>query len=479
MITARDNQAIVAQCTPKGSGALALIRISGDNAIDVADSIVKLSSEKFLCNLETHTIHYARVVKQDDQMIDRVMILLMRAPKTFTGQDTVEITCHNNQFLIEHIIQEAIAHGARLADPGEFSKRAFLHGKIDLLQAESINELIHANNQHALKQSLAQLDGSFSHWIASLQKRLMTCHALCQASFEFLDEEDMEFGNQITEHIKSVLHDIKTIKKTFDQQQQIRQGIRIAIIGLVNAGKSSLFNALLQQPRAIVTEIAGTTRDTLEAGLYHDGMYWTLVDTAGVRQTDEVIEQEGVRRSFEQAQKADIIVLVYDRSHAMSADERACYLDLIKKYDRKIILVANKSDLKEFSQEPFSVSAHPECFRGTCDEKTYRRMEQTLVQTSVNDKNTIDRLHEEISKKISLLFSSIESPFLLNQRHYNLLLEVEKKLYDIQAMCTKPIQYELLSCHLNDALQSLTELTGKTISENSMDEVFQQFCVGK
>jgi tRNA modification GTPase len=458
MIISRDSQAIIAQCTPKGNGALALIRISGDNAVDVANLIVKLSSGKILAYCQTHTIHYASIVKQNE-LIDRVMIFLMRAPKTFTGQDTVEITCHNNQFLIEHIIQEAITHGARLADPGEFSKRAFLNGKIDLLQAEAINELIHANNQHALKQSLEQLDGSFSHRIALLQKRLMTCYALCQASFEFLDEETIEFGDQIIEHIQSVLHDIATIKKTFDQQKQIRQGIRIAFIGSVNAGKSSLFNALLQQPRAIVTEIAGTTRDCLEAGVYHNGMYWTLVDTAGIRQTDEVIEKEGVRRSLEQAHKADIIVLVYDRSREMFVDERICYYDLFKKYGRKSIVVANKSDLVEFNQEPL--------------------WQQPVLQTSVSDKKTIDGLHDEINKKISLLFTSIESPFLLNQRHYDLLLEVEKMLYAMQELCKKPIHYELLSCHLNDALQRLTELTGKTISENSIDEVFKNFCVGK
>ena len=459
MILARDNQTIIAQCTPQGSGALALIRISGDDAFDIAHRMIKLSSKKLLHDLATHTIHYAAVIGAHDEIIDRVMILFMRAPKTFTGQDTLEITCHNNQFLIEQIIQRALACGARSAQAGEFSKRAFLQGKIDLLQAEAINELIHANHQQALKQSLAQLDGSFSHWLALLQKKLLTCHALCQASFEFLDEEEIEFGDQIYEHIQAVLQDIATVKKTFDQQQQIREGIRIAFIGAVNAGKSSLFNALLNQPRAIVTEIAGTTRDSLEAGLYHDGMYWTLVDTAGLRHTDEIIEKEGIRRSLAQAQSADIMVLLYDRSRIMTADERECYQDMLKKYEHKIILVANKSDLQKAQQEPL---LHSVC-----------------IETSVHDKASLDRLHDELREKINLLYVSIEAPFLLNQRHYTLLLEVEKKLNELTRLCKKPVRYELLACHLNDALQSLTALTGKTISEQSMDEVFKSFCVGK
>ena len=226
----------------------------------------------------------------------------MRSPKTFTGQDTVEITCHNNQFIIEEIINLAIANGARLAQQGEFTKRAVFNGKIDLVQAEAINELIHAQTQLALKQSLAQLTGSFSHCLASLEKELLKALALSEASFEFLDEE-MDFAPQIQALISSLQNTITGIKKTFNQQQQIRQGIRIAIIGSVNAGKSSLFNALLNQDRAIVSAIAGTTRDAIEAGVYTKGNYWTLVDTAGLRQTHDIIEQEGIKRSLKRHKK--------------------------------------------------------------------------------------------------------------------------------------------------------------------------------
>ena len=281
MIT-RDEQTIIAQCTPAGAGAIALLRMSGDDAITIADSIAQLTSKIKLSDCATHTIHYGWVTDQDGNHIDQVLFLLMKAPRTFTGQNTVEITCHNNPFIIEQIIAQTIAYGARIADKGEFSRRAFLNGKIDLVQAEAINELIHANTQQALKKSLSQVEGSLSHWIETIQTELFKARAYCEASFEFIDEE-INFAPQIKENIKNILSTITQLKKSFDQQSQIRQGLRIALIGSVNAGKSSLFNALLGKDRAIVTNIAGTTRDVIEAGVYRDGNYWTFVDTAGLR----------------------------------------------------------------------------------------------------------------------------------------------------------------------------------------------------
>lgn len=460
MIQSKDHQTIVAQCTPKGSGALALIRLSGDDAIEIATKISTLASGKKIIACKTHTIHYGTVVDKDDTSIDKVLFLVMHAPTTFTGQDTVEITCHNNPFLIEHIITRAVEAGAHIAHGGEFSRRAFLYGKIDLLQAEAINELIHANNQLSLKQSLAQLEGSFSAWLQNIEQLLIKALAFSEASFEFVDEE-MMLGPQITTIVRNVLDQIKESKQTFDQQQQIRQGIRIAIIGSVNAGKSSLFNALLKQQRAIVTDIAGTTRDVIEAGMYVDGNYWTLVDTAGLRQTNDVIEKEGVKRSLEESQKADIILLVYDGAQKMSKKEHNIYKNLAVHGD-KIILVRNKIDLP-----------------GDDGCKNILTDERSEICTSSSTLQNIDQLHIAIQKKITELFAKISSPFLLNKRQYNLLITLEKKLNDILPMLQTDEPYELISCHLQDALEAISELTGKTISEKGMDAVFREFCVGK
>ncbi|GMU19123.1 MAG: tRNA modification GTPase MnmE [Candidatus Babeliales bacterium] len=488
-----DEQTIIAQCTPRGSGAIALLRISGTDAILIADAIARLASGKKLAALTSHTIHYGSIMDQNGNRVDSVLFLLMHGPRTFTGQDTVEITCHNNPFIIEEIISLAICAGARLAQEGEFTKRAVINGKIDLVQAEAINELIHAQTQMALKQSLAQLSGSFSSWLAGIELELMKALAFCQASFEFLDEE-IELGVQISTMITGIKQSIAEIKKTFNQQQQIRQGVRIALIGSVNAGKSSLFNALLNQQRAIVNAQAGTTRDSIEAGLYKNGNFWTLVDTAGLRQTQDIIEQEGIRRSFEEAHKADIILLAHDSTRELNEEEKSVYTQLQEKYASKIILVMTKCDhlvsptLKlRRTETPLNEkqlpSAETLCEGWEQNSLVRRSLSEDgsrTIHVSSKTKNNIDTLEQLIQQKITSLFADIASPFLLNQRQYNLLLALENKLNDIQTMLrSQQIAYELLSIHLNDAIAHLAELSGKEISETSMDMVFREFCVGK
>lgn len=477
-----DEQTIVSLCTPQGSGAIALIRISGADAVAIADKMSKLASGAQLASVPTHTIHFGWIIlrytrhnemtgasayaleasedRQDERqdIVDQVLFLLMRGPKTFTGQDTVEITCHNNPFIIEQIITLAITYGARSAQNGEFTKRAVLNKKIDLVQAEAIQELIHANTQAALKKSLAQLEGSFSHWIQSIEQNLVKALALSEASFEFIDEE-MSFGNQITEIIQPTLETIKQLKTTFESQQQIRNGIRIAIIGSVNAGKSSLFNAILGKSRAIVTNIAGTTRDVIEAGVYKNGNYWTLIDTAGLRQTDDIIEQEGIKRSFAEAQQADIILLVLDGARTMSSSERTVYETVIQDHKNKIILLVNKSDEPIAHDTPLSI---PE-----------------LISISSKNKTNISMVEDVIEQKIHVLMAKSDAPFLINARQSKLILELEKKLGHILYMLSGNVQYELVSYHLNDALSHLCELTGKSISEIGLDAVFREFCVGK
>lgn len=383
----------------------------------------------------------------------------MRAPNTFTGDNTVEITCHNNSFIIEAIIAIAIKAGAQIAQNGEFTKRAVLNNKIDVIQAEAIHDLIHANTQQALKQSLSQLQGSFSHWIATIEKELIKALAFSESSFEFLDEENMNFSETIKEIVAHILCTIAALKKTFNQQQQIREGIRIAIIGSVNVGKSSLFNALLNKDRAIVTNIAGTTRDVIEAGLYKDGNYWTVIDTAGLRQTNDIIEHNGIQRSHEEAHKADIILLVIDGSQSMSMSEEAVYRDLYDTYQQKIIIIKNKTDLPDKKNNIFD--------------------DVPKIAISSKNKSCISNVEDAIKTKIMSLFQSIESPYLLNKRHYVLLISLEKQLNEIMNMLDGTVEYELVSYHLNDALATISELTGKTISEAGMDAVFREFCVGK
>lgn len=458
-ILSQDEEIIIAQCTPVGSGAIALLRISGVNSWNMVQSMAELASGKQLLDQPSHTIHAGWVIDKAGKHIDQVLFLLMRGPRTFTGQDTVEITSHNNPFIIDAIIERALACGAHMAKEGEFSRRAVINGKIDLLQAEAINELIHANTSVALKQSLAQIEGSLSSWSVEIEQTLLKALAFCQASFEFLDEE-MEFGSQIKQIIQKLLDNIAAMEKTFNQQQQIRQGIRIAILGSVNAGKSSLFNTLLAHERAIVTEIPGTTRDTIEAGIYRDGNYWTLIDTAGLRVTDDIIECQGIERSRKEATYADIIILVVDGSRSLSPQELEIYQTLLQEHAQKIILVRNKADLPSVDVQ-------------------LGNEENACIVCSCTKTQNITAIEQAIKKKVDALLRQVDTPFLLNQRQFNTIMSLKEKLKEIMSMLKEPIQYELLAIHLNDAIALISNLTGKSISEQGLNAVFREFCVGK
>lgn len=458
-----DEETIIAHCTPKGPGALALLRMSGANVREIASQMSVLASKKSLRDVPSHTIHYGWIVDPNrvsvkSEPIDQVMLIIMHAPATFTGQDVVEITCHNNQFIIDAIIEIAIQCGARLAQQGEFTKRAVLNKKVDLLQAEAINDLIHAQTPRALKKSLAQLKGSLSEWSSKIEKELFRMLAFCEASFEFIDEE-ITFDAPIRNTLHEIKNMITQVKKTYSHQQQIKQGFRVALLGSVNAGKSSIFNALLDKQRAIVTSKAGTTRDVLEDALYKDGIYWTIVDTAGLRTTDDEIEQEGIKRSFIESQTADVIILVCDGTRSLSCEEHDIYNQLITSYGNKIILIENKADQGQHITRNLSIDP--------------------VLRTSAHQSDTITALEALIETKITSLSSCMDAPFLLNKRQFALLMELEHKLNHIETLLDGTIQYEILSYHLNDALAHLSELTGKSISESGMDAIFKEFCVGK
>lgn len=452
-------QTIVALCTPQGAGAIALLRLSGADVFAIVDQASKLASGKKLSDQTTHTIHYGFVVDSSGEHVDQVLFLVMRAPKTFTGQDVVEITCHNNPFLIEAVIDRLLVCGARLAGNGEFTQRAVMLGKMDLLQAEAMNDLIHAQTAASLKYSLQQLQGSLSSWVAEIEVDVVEMMAFCEGSFEFLDEE-MEFAADVILKMDRLTLKIEKLLKTFPKQQYIKEGVRIVLIGSVNAGKSSLFNCLLEKNRAIVTPIAGTTRDTIEAGVFRDGEFLTFVDTAGIRSTSDQIEQEGIDRSFQEAAGADIILLVVDSSSALDSEALVAYQDILNKYSHKVILVQNKIDN--------SVSMQSLSFTGP------------TVSVSAKNQQKIDDLYHQIVQKIQELKGSDSISCLLNKRQYDLLTKFLKDLHQIAPMLRKKqVDYELVSYRLKEALQLLAEMTGRSISEAALDKVFQTFCVGK
>lgn len=452
-------ETIIAECSPKGRGAVSLLRLSGPDALSIADHLVVLSPAATLQVLPTHTIHYGWIVDQQGQRVDQVLLLLMKAPKTFTGEDTIEITCHGNPFIVQEIIALAITHGARLAQPGEFTQRAVMHDKIDLVQAEAIHDIVTANTQVALKQSLSQLHGSLSHVLNALEHDLLSALALSDASFEFIDEDE-EFGTQVLNYITKVANAIAHALACTGNTKIIKQGVRIALIGSVNTGKSSLFNALLSTNRSIVTDQAGTTRDTIEALLEKSGTFITLIDTAGLRFTHDRIEQEGIERSRNEAHAADIILLIYDGTRELNAYERTVYQEIEQTYAHKILSVTTKKDLLV--------------------NKSDRLSPHESIGVSSHTQEGIDGLHAHITQKIDLLVKAGNAPFLLNERQHLLLTTLAQDLTHITSLLhRRPVAYELVSYHLRDALAHVSSLTGKTVSEQSMDLIFRQFCIGK
>jgi tRNA modification GTPase len=449
-----DDQPIVALCTPQGSGALALIRISGTGAVALVDAFARLSSGKRLVDLSTHTIHHGHLI-DNEQIIDEVLFFLMRAPRTFTGQDTVEISCHNNRFIIQKIINAAVLHGAHHAQRGEFTRRAVLNKKIDLLQAEAIHDLIAAQNEIALQKSMAQLKGTLSHHVHEIEQELIKLLSMVEASFEFLDEEqrDLDFDALITKALEETIKKIETILANFSQQQHIRQGVRIALIGGTNVGKSTLFNALVKQERAIVTDIPGTTRDAIETTRYIDGNFWLLIDTAGLRDTKDKIEQIGIDRSWQEAAQSDIILLILDATKQMTDQEALLHKRIKETYPEKVIVVANKidkiNDTKDLDAEVFISAEH---------------------------KIGLDKLEELVKKRLDSLFTNAKAPYLLNQRHYDLLLEV---LVALKMLKTETIHHEIMAYNIKELLELVSQLMGRTVNEKVMERVFDSFCIGK
>lgn len=450
---------IVAQCTPKGPGAIALLRLCGSGVFDMAHFFSALYSGKKLHEIESHSIAHGFVVDKDKKKLDNVLFLIMKAPKTFTGQDTLEITCHNNQLIVERIIETAIFYGARLAKHGEFTKRSFLNNKIDLLKAEAIHELISASSGKQVEAALSQLDGSLSLHIKDIEKKLYQILSFAQASFEFIEEENIEFQDTIKNILNEIRSKITWIKKYYNQQNRIKDGVRISIIGSVNAGKSSLFNALLQKKRALVSDIPGTTRDTVENSLQKNGIFLTLIDTAGIRKTDDILESQGISRSYQEAESADLVLLVINRATALSQEEIDIYKDLFSRYKHKIIVVYTKIDLEK--QNTLYLEHDP----------------LWIIEVSEKIPSSISALEQMLMEKTEK-FVDYDTPILVSLRQFNLLLSAQQKLQTLETHIMQGA-YEIIATEIISAIEILQEVTGKTISEESMDLIFQHFCVGK
>lgn len=446
------NETIAAIATPPGEGAIGIVRLSGEQAISIADKIFK---GKALSKQATHTIHFGKIV-DGDEVVDEVVASLYKGPKSYTGEDVVEISCHGSQYVLERVLNLCLNNGAQLAKAGEFTQRAFLNNKMDLTQAEAVADLIASHSGAAHKAAIHNLRGGFSEELKELREQLIQFSALLELELDF-SEEDVEFADRTKfyELIKVLTATTERLISSFSLGNVIKRGVSVAIIGKPNAGKSTLLNALLNEERAIVSEIAGTTRDSIEEVLNINGILFRLIDTAGIREhTSDIVETMGVQRSREIMSRADIVVYLFDVNEETQEmlDEQKVVFD---KEGMKYILAGNKTDLadKKFGNEVLYISA--------------------------KNKEYIDELRQALYNEVVQGQVSTEGTIITNARHHSSLQEVSRSLEEIKAGLDNNISGDLIALDVRRCLHYLGEITGQVTTEDKLDYIFSKFCIGK
>ncbi|MCI3028562.1 tRNA uridine-5-carboxymethylaminomethyl(34) synthesis GTPase MnmE [Desemzia sp. C1] len=455
---------IAAISTPPGEGAIGIVRLSGEEAIAVADRVYKLGSKQ-LADQTSHTIHYGNIVNpKTNDTVDEVMVTVMRAPKTFTREDVVEINCHGGILAVNQVLQIVLQNGARLAEPGEFTKRAFLNGRIDLSQAEAVMDLIRAKTDKAMYVALQQLDGNLSNLIRNLRSEILDTLAQVEVNIDYPEYDDVEEMTSILliEKAKQVKAAVQQLLETASQGKILREGLATAIIGRPNVGKSSLLNYLLREEKAIVTDIAGTTRDVIEEYVSVKGVPLRLIDTAGIRETEDIIEKIGVERSRKALVDADLILLVFNQNEPLTDEDKAL-IEATNQNHRIIILnkmdLPNKLDLEELE---FLVG------------------EDAIVKTSVLTQSGVDVLESKIA---DLFFSGNtgekDATYVSNVRHIALLNDAETALDDVIDGVESGMPVDLVQIDMTRCWDLLGEITGDSVQDELLTQLFSQFCLGK
>lgn len=442
-------QTIAAIATPPGDGGVAIVRISGPEAIEVADRIFSGPVKKYL----THTVHFGKILNHE-KVIDEGLVIVMRAPKSYTGEDIIEIHCHGGSLVTRKVLEATLDAGARAALPGEFTYQAFMNGKIDLTQAEAVQELIASKSDLALQAAEHQLQGNLHLSIASYQKRLTEITAILEAWIDY-PEEGFEFASQVEllADLETISGDMKKFAGTFQDGKTLHAGLTLCLLGTPNVGKSSLMNVLARKDRAIVTDTPGTTRDLLEEEIQFCGLHFRLVDTAGIRVTDEIIEKEGVARSKKAAKEADLILFVCDIQNKFSTEEQALYDSLPQE---KTVLIWNKIDLPH---DPPSIDG---------------------IHISTKEQRGIDELKEAVYQ---IIWSggppSKEEVWITNHRHHQALVQGIDAIDRVKHGLENETSPEFLAADMKEALKELGTIIGTNITEDVLSAIFSKFCVGK
>lgn len=456
------NDTIVALATPPGTGALGIIRLSGKDAIDIVNGVFPA---KDLAKQASHTIHFGTIRDAHNKIVDEVLVSLFVAPKSYTGEHVVEVSCHGSSFIIQQLIELFIQQGARLARHGEFTLRAFLNGRMDLSQAEAVADLIASDSQKSHDIAIQQMRGGFSDEIKALRQQLLDFASLIELELDFA-EEDVEFANR--EELKKLVEKIQSIIKALVQSFQlgnvIKNGVSTVIAGRPNAGKSTLLNALLNEERAIVSEIAGTTRDTIEEVLNIQGIQFRLIDTAGIREAQDQIEVIGVEKTMQKIQQSSLLVYVFD---VIQTPPEEVYKDLEKLVQPGIHLlaVANKMDLNPYTKYEHYASD--------------LLLEAQFVPISAINQMNIDYLKEKLYDAVISEKIKLENTIVTNARHYDALQKAHASLTDVLTGMDQGITSDFIAMDIRRALSFLGEITGEISTEDLLGNIFGRFCIGK
>ena len=453
---------IAAIATAMTNSGIGIIRISGEEAVEVADKMIRLkSSEKKLADCKSHTIHYGFAV-DGDEVIDEVMVLLMLAPKSYTREDTVEIDCHGGTLVMTRILELVIKSGARPAEPGEFTKRAFLNGRIDLAQAESVIDVINAKNDFALKASIDQLQGSISEKIGTIRSEILHEIAFIESAIDDPEHYQLEsYGDHLMQIVDEISDKIADLLKNAKNGSILKEGIRTVIVGKPNSGKSSLLNTLVGEDRAIVTEIAGTTRDVIEEQIRLNGISLNVIDTAGIRNTEDIVEKIGVDKAREYVETADLVIYVVDASIPLDEDDKKI-IEILK--DRNTIILLNKSDLTSVITE----------------EEMKGYLNKRILSISAKHRIGIDELENTIEEmffdgKIQMN----EEVYITNARHTASLMEVQSSLKLVKQSILDGMPEDFYSIDLMNAYEELGKIIGESVEDDLVNEIFSKFCMGK
>jgi tRNA modification GTPase len=452
------DETIVALATPPGVGAIGVIRISGKKSFEIID---QLFPSKKISEQASHTLHVG-FLKDEEKILDEVVVSLFHNPKSYTGEDVIEVSCHGSSYVQQQIILAILNKGARLAKPGEFTQRAFLNGKLDLTQAESVADLIASNTEASLKTALQNMRGGFSNELKELREKILQFSALIELELDF-SQEDVEFADRkkFYELITAAIHSTNQLINSFRLGNVIKNGVQVSIIGKPNSGKSTLLNILLNEDRAIVSEIPGTTRDTIEEVINIDGILFRLIDTAGIRDhSTDVIENIGIERSLAKIQLADIVIYLFDTTddkNFILAKKRE-----LEDQNKNFLLVINKKDLLNDDQlkEKFS-AINNIIFISAKENKNIEILKRQLVEAVLKDKIRIG------------------NAVITNARHYDALQRVSQSLQEIKKGLDEKLSGDLIASDIRQCLHYLGEITGEITTEDQLDYIFSKFCIGK